>query len=228
MACDRAGNICKNVTETIGGTPMVYLNNVTKDTPARIACKVEYFGPTCSCKDRIAWSMVEDAEKKGLIIPRKSVIIEATSGNNGAALASVCTARGYKLVLVMPSYVSIERRTVPRAFGAEIVLVDAALGTTGLLERLRQLLEWIPNAFSPNQFTNPANPLSHYEKTGPEIWRQTAGKVDICVFGSGSGGTVSGVGRYLKEKNPNVKAYVVEPEESPVLSGGEPAVHCIQ
>ncbi|KAH7712519.1 Protein CYSL-2 [Aphelenchoides avenae] len=200
MGESRSKKICKDITEMVGDTPMVYLNSIGKDIHAKIACKVEYFGPTCSVKDRIGWAMIEDAEKKGLIQPGKTVVIEPTSGNTGITLAALCAARGYKMVLVMADGYSVERRAIARALGAEVVLTDTKLGAEEVIDRCTKLLEWIPNSFAPMQFANPANPQTHYENTGREIWEQTEGKVDICVFGSGTGGTITGVGRYLKER----------------------------
>ncbi|KAI1714297.1 pyridoxal-phosphate dependent enzyme domain-containing protein [Ditylenchus destructor] len=224
----RCNKICKDATEMIGETPLVYLNNVTKGLPAKIACKVEYMNPGCSVKDRIGVGMVDAAEKAGLIEPGRSVLIEGTSGNTGIALGFVCAARGYKLILVMPSNASIERIAISRAYGAEIFLTDPADGFKGVFDKMEQLGEIIPNSFVVNQPCNPANPQSHYKTTGPEIWDQTNGQVDICVIGAGTGGTISGVGKFLKEKKPEVKMYAVEPFESSAINGCPVAPHKIQ
>ncbi|XGW11113.1 hypothetical protein V3C99_012538 [Haemonchus contortus] len=215
-------------SDAIGNTPLLRLNHITKGLEATIAVKLEYMNPAGSVKDRIAFNMIEKAEAEGKIVPGKTVLIEPTSGNMGIALAYCAALKGYKLILTMPSSMSVERRALLKAYGAEVVLTDPAIAVRGAIERAQELAKVIPNAFIPNQFSNPANPEAHYLTTGPEIWKQTNGKVDIVCFGVGSGGTCTGVGRYLKEKNPNIQVYPVEPYESSVINGLPHTPHKIQ
>lgn len=221
--------ISTSLTQLIGKTPLLELTNYNKKhgLEAKIIGKLEYFNPAGSVKDRIAIAMVEDAEKKG-ILKEGSVIIEPTSGNTGIGLASVSAARGYKIILTMPETMSIERRSLLKAYGAEIVLTEGAKGMKGAIAKSEELAKEIPNSFIPSQFTNPSNPEIHKKTTGPEIWEDTDGNVDIFVAGVGTGGTVSGTGEYLKSKNPNVRIIAVEPASSPVLSKGTPGSHKIQ
>lgn len=221
--------IYDNVTQLIGRTPLMEVKNLEKENnlKAKVLVKLEYFNPAGSVKDRAALSMVEDAEKKGRIRPG-ATIIEPTSGNTGIGLASVAASRGYKTIFVMPETMSIERRKLLLGYGAQIVLTEGAKGMKGAIEKAAELEKEMDNAVILGQFVNPANPDAHYRTTGPEIWEDTDGKVDIFIAGAGTGGTVTGVGKYLKEKKPEVKIVVVEPVKSPVLSGGSPGPHGLQ
>ena len=222
-------NIYQSVTELIGRTPLLAAKSFAKahDLSANIVVKLEYFNPAGSVKDRIAIAMIEQAEREGKIAPG-ATLIEPTSGNTGIGIASVAAARGYRAILTMPETMSVERRNLLKAYGAEIVLTEGAQGMKGAIARAEELQKEIPNSFIPSQFENPANPAVHERTTGPEIWEDTDGKVDVFVAGVGTGGTVSGVGRYLKSKNSAIHVVAVEPTDSPVLSGGKPGPHKIQ
>ncbi len=221
--------IYQNIAELIGGTPLLQLQNYQREReiPATILGKLEYFNPAGSVKDRVAKNMLDAAEEQGLL-QKGAVIIEPTSGNTGIGLAAVAAARGYQTILTMPETMSVERRNLLKAYGAEIVLTEGAKGMSGAIQKAEELAKEIPNSFIPGQFENPANPEAHIQTTGPEIWEDTDGKMDIFIAGVGTGGTISGVGKYLKEKNPNIKVIAVEPAGSPVLSQGKAGSHGLQ
>lgn len=221
--------VFSSVLDMVGGTPLLEAGNLERELglKAKILMKLEYLNPAGSVKDRIARAMILDAGERGLL-KEGATLIEPTSGNTGIGLASMAASLGYRLILTMPETMSVERRNILKAYGAEIVLTDGARGMTGAIEKAKELAKEIPDSFIPGQFENPVNPKAHIETTGPEIWEDTQGQVDIFVAGVGTGGTITGVGTYLKEKNPNVKIVAMEPSDSPVLSGGKPGPHKLQ
>lgn len=222
-------SIKKSIIELVGNTPIVELSRIEEqeNIPAKILAKLEFFNPAGSVKDRVAKAIIEDAEKTGRL-KKDSVIIEPTSGNTGIGISSVATAKGYRAIIVMPETMSNERKLLIKAYGAELVLTEGSKGMKGATDKAEELAKEIPNSIIAGQFTNPVNPKMHYETTGPEIWKDTEGKVDIFVAGVGTGGTLSGVGKYLKEQNPDIKVVAVEPEASPLLSKGQAGPHKIQ
>jgi len=220
-------NITSDITRLIGRTPLIRLNHISDGLPGQIVAKLESFNPLSSVKDRIAWSMIIDAEKKDLL-NKETTIIEPTSGNTGIALAYIAAARSYKLVLTMPDTMSLERRNLLKALGAKLILTPGSEGMSGAIKKAEVLIASVPNSFMPNQFKNPANPYIHRTTTGPEIWDDTGGEVDIIVSGVGTGGTITGCGEFLKSKKKSIKIIAVEPADSPVLSGGEKGMHPIQ
>lgn len=222
-------NIYKGAAELVGKTPLMEVTNIEKELglEARVLVKLEYLNPAGSVKDRVGKAMIEDAEEKG-ILKEGSVIIEPTSGNTGIGLASIAAVKGYRMILTMPETMSVERRNILKAYGAEIVLTDGSKGMAGAIEKAQELAKEIPNSFIPGQFDNPANPAAHRRTTGPEIWEDTDGEVDIFIAGVGTGGTLTGVGEYLKSKNPDIRIVALEPADSPVLSEGKGGAHKIQ
>jgi cysteine synthase A len=219
--------ILKDITDCIGKTPLIYMDKLTSEIHCRIAAKLEFMNPAGSVKDRIVLNIIQDAEKRGLLKPG-ATIIESTSGNTGIALAAVCAMRGYKLVVTMPDTMSHERRKILRAYGAELIITPGESGMRGAIQKAEEMLEQLPGAFMPQQFNNLSNPEAHFKTTGVEIWEDTAGEVDYFIAGIGTGGTITGVGRYLKKKNPRVKIIGIEPAGSAVISGEKPGRHSIQ